>query len=63
MDGMKKIEFHGCVFHGCHVCYSGDTYNPLKNEIMSTTQRCINCDYLIVGRLDLQLEFANSNCN
>ena len=30
-------EFHGCVFHGCPRCYSGDTYNSLKNELMSTT--------------------------
>ena len=36
-ENRTVYEFHGCVFHGCPVCYSGDTYNPLKNEIMSTT--------------------------
>ena len=31
------FEFHGCVFHGCPKCYSPNTYNSLKNELMSQT--------------------------
>ena len=30
-------EFHGCVFHGCPKCFSKVTWNPIKNELMSTT--------------------------
>ena len=39
-DGMIKktiYEFHGCVFHGCQKCFSKVTWNPIKNELMSTT--------------------------
>ena len=35
-DAINKTvyEFHGC---GCPKCYSGDSYNSLKNELMSIT--------------------------
>ena len=30
-------EFNGCIFHGCPRCFSSETYNPLKNELMTET--------------------------
>ena len=30
-------EFHGCLFHGCQKCYSPESFNSLKQELMQTT--------------------------
>ncbi|CAF1090527.1 unnamed protein product [Brachionus calyciflorus] len=44
IDGYCKenntyYEFHGCLFHGCQKCYKSDTFNPNKQELMSTTYK------------------------
>ena len=44
IDGWDPInatvyEFNGCIFHGCHLCYRPDTFNPLKNETMQETYK------------------------
>ena len=32
-------EFHGCFWHGCTKCYKSDTWNPIKRELMYTTNK------------------------
>lgn len=38
-DDKNKIayEFHGCLFHGFPKCYTSNTYNAVKHELMSKT--------------------------
>ena len=36
-ESRTVYEFHGCVYHGCPKCFNPNTYNTLKNELMSET--------------------------
>ena len=44
LDGFSKetkniFEFHGCFWHGCQKCLKIDTWNPIKREMMFTTNK------------------------
>jgi hypothetical protein len=37
-ENQTMYEFHGCFYHGCPKCYTGDTVNPVMNISMSNLQ-------------------------
>ena len=44
VDGINEVtktiyEFHGCFWHGCPKCYKCDTWNPIKRELMYSTNK------------------------
>jgi G:T-mismatch repair DNA endonuclease (very short patch repair protein) len=50
VDGYSKVykndsiietiyEIHGCFYHGCPKCYSVDTFNPVKQKLMTSVYR------------------------
>ena len=44
LDGLNEstktiYEFHGCFWHGCQKCYKSDTWNPIKRELMYSTNK------------------------
>jgi hypothetical protein len=45
-------EFHGCFFHGCPKCFNKNTWNTIKNELMSTTNT----------RHNKRMEFIKNSC-
>ena len=44
----KVYEFNGCYWHGCPKCYKGNSFNIVKQEIMSSIyyQHCKRREYI-----------------